>query len=135
MKVPRPDPRPSRSPLAHPEVLTVAAASNPCQAAMDVAVYARHVTPRRADRSTAAPVSCGGVVVHPGDVLFGDADRVIVVASDAVIALTARALEIRRAEAEVLTRLRSRTPLRELTNLDEHWERRLRGEDSALQWA
>ena len=50
-----------------------------------------------------APVSCGGVVVHPGDLIIGDADGVTVVpfakldatlgAAEAILAKEARALE------------------------------------------
>ena len=46
-------------------------------------VYARFVTPRvgtnRRVGSTQVPVSCGGVVVHPGDWVLADDDGVVVV--------------------------------------------------------
>jgi len=105
---------------------------------LDVAVYARHVSPMagqtRAAGQTPGPVTCGGVPVRPGDVLFGDADGVVVVAPDDVPRIAARAAEIQRTEAEILARLRSGTALADLTNLDEHWERRLRGEESAFRF-
>jgi regulator of RNase E activity RraA len=72
--------------------------------------------------------------VRPGDVVFGDADGVVVVAPDDVPRLAARAAEIQRVEAEVLSRVRSGTSLRDLTNLDEHWDRRRRDEESALRF-
>lgn len=103
---------------------------------LDLAVYARHISPMagrtRSTTTARGTVWCGGVPVQEGDVLFGDADGVIVVSPEAVQALTARAAEIQRTEAAVLARLRAGTPLTELLNLDEHWSRRLRGEDSAL---
>jgi 4-hydroxy-4-methyl-2-oxoglutarate aldolase len=105
---------------------------------LDVAIYARHVSPMagltQATSGAIGHVSCGGVDIRPGDVVFGDADGVVVIALDDVPRLAARAAEIQRVEAEVLSRVRSGTPLRDLTNLDEHWDRRLRGEDSALRF-
>jgi regulator of RNase E activity RraA len=105
---------------------------------LGIAVYARHVSPMAGQSQSASgaagPVSCGGVPVRPGDVVFGDADGVVVVAPDDVPRLAARAAEIQRVEAEVLSRVRSGTSLRDLTNLDEHWDRRHRGEESALRF-
>src|SRR5215472_6219590 len=105
---------------------------------LGVAVYARHVSPmagtNRSPAEAVGDVSCGGVTVRPGDVLFGDADGVVVIAPDDAERLAARAAEIQRVEAQVLARLRAGTPLADLTNLDEHWELRLRGEESALRF-
>ena len=105
---------------------------------LGIAIYARHVSPMAGgNRSAAEPagqVSCGGVTVRPGDVLFGDADGVVVVAPGDVERLTARAAEIQRVEAQVLARLRSGTSLADLTNIAEHWDLRLRGEESALRF-
>jgi regulator of RNase E activity RraA len=103
-----------------------------------IAIYARHVSPMAGGNRTAAgpagEVGCGGVPVRPGDVLFGDADGVVVITPGDVERLSARAAEIQDAEAEVLARLRSGTPLADLTNLAEHWDLRLRGEESALRF-
>lgn len=47
-------------------------------------VYARGITPRGPHKSGPGeinvPISCGGVVVNPGDIVVGDADGVIVIA-------------------------------------------------------
>jgi 4-hydroxy-4-methyl-2-oxoglutarate aldolase len=103
-----------------------------------IAVYARHVTPMagssQSTTGAAGPVSCGGAVVRPGDVLFGDADGVVVIAPEDAAQTATRAAEIQRTEAEILSRVRAGTPLAELTNLGEHWERRRRGEESALRF-
>jgi 4-hydroxy-4-methyl-2-oxoglutarate aldolase len=46
-------------------------------------IYARAVTPRGVFKArageAAVPVTCGGVVVHPGDLVLGDGDGVVVV--------------------------------------------------------
>jgi RraA family protein len=50
---------------------------------MDFPVYARGITPRGPYKSGPGeinvPVACGGVVVHPGDIVAGDADGVLVI--------------------------------------------------------
>jgi 4-hydroxy-4-methyl-2-oxoglutarate aldolase len=106
--------------------------------ALGLAVYARHVVPvagpSRSTQGAAGEITCGGVTVRPGDVVFGDADGVVFMAPEDVERLAARAAEIQRLEAEVLARLLAGTPLRELTNFDEHRDLLRRGEESALRF-
>jgi len=49
-------------------------------------VFSRHVSPKGSTKhhagSVNVPVSCGGIVVEPGDVVVGDADGVAVVPAD-----------------------------------------------------
>ena len=49
-------------------------------------VFARGVTPRvgtnRRLGQTQVPVSCGGIVVHPGDMIFGDNNGVVAIPQD-----------------------------------------------------
>jgi RraA family protein len=50
---------------------------------MALPVYARGITPRGPYKSGPGeinvPIACGGVVVHPGDIVVGDADGVVVI--------------------------------------------------------
>lgn len=50
---------------------------------MDMAIYAAGVTPvepyQNGPGEINVPVTCGGVVVHPGDILVGDEDGVVVI--------------------------------------------------------
>ncbi len=73
---------------------------------MDFPVYARGITPRGPYKSGPGeinvPVACGGVVVHPGDIVVGDADGVLVIPRGGAEAVLGRA---RRKQAdEVATR-------------------------------
>lgn len=67
----------------------------------DVPVYARGLTPRGpwfdGPGEINAPISCGGVVVNPGDIIVGDEDGVIVIppAYAEQVALEARRIEER----------------------------------------
>ena len=49
---------------------------------MDIPIYAAGVTPagpyKDGPGEINVPVSCGGIVVHPGDILVGDADGIVV---------------------------------------------------------
>jgi len=57
-----------------------------CLQTLPLAVYAKGVTPRGPYKTGPGeinqPVSCGGQVVFPGDILIGDADGVIVIPQD-----------------------------------------------------
>lgn len=50
---------------------------------MDIPIYAAGVTPagpyKDGPGEINVPVSCGGVVVHPGDILVGDEDGIVVI--------------------------------------------------------
>jgi regulator of RNase E activity RraA len=51
------------------------------------------------------PVNCGGVLVHPGDLIFGDADGVVVIpqgmAEEVVHAATAKISSENKTRAEL----------------------------------
>lgn len=71
----------------------------------DFPVYARSVSPGTTVgrfRTVAAnvPVTCGGVEVHPGDLIVADLDGVVVVPQAHVDAVLEVALDIERREAE-----------------------------------
>jgi len=53
------------------------------------------------------PVVCGGVAVQPGDLIFGDADGIVVVPAEIAHRVVALATEKMSAEAAVRNRLRS----------------------------
>jgi 4-hydroxy-4-methyl-2-oxoglutarate aldolase len=100
-------------------------------------VYARHVHPRAggsaAVSSQQLPVRCGGVLVHPGDVVVGDADGVVVAAHGELERILPVAERIQAAEAAVLERMAAGESLFGHLNLDEHYDRVGRGEPSTLR--
>jgi 4-hydroxy-4-methyl-2-oxoglutarate aldolase len=101
-------------------------------------VYSRHVTPKAGTtiRPTAASqdVSCGGVPVHPGDVVIADHDGIVVLDPAAAVAQLTAAREVMAAEVRVLARLDQGAALGDLVNLAEHVERLARGEPSKLRF-
>lgn len=62
---------------------------------VDLPIYARGVTPigplHRGPGEINYPVSCGGIVVNPGDIIIGDTNGVVVVRQDFAEEILARA--------------------------------------------
>lgn len=76
---------------------------------MDFPVYARGINPRGPHKSGPGeinvPISCGGVVVQPGDIVVGDADGVLVIPrrdGDAVLARATKKLAQELATREAI---------------------------------
>jgi regulator of RNase E activity RraA len=79
----------------------------------DFPVFARGVTPlgplHRGPGEVNYPVSVGGIVVFPGDVVLGDANGVVVVPRDIAPDLLQRLLSQRAAESDYLAAVRRGT--------------------------
>jgi len=81
-------------------------------------VFARSVSPgttvgRFKTLSSQQPVRCGGILVHPGDLIVGDLDGVVVVPKKHVDAVLEMATEIEKREAEQARLIRETGSLRE----------------------
>jgi regulator of RNase E activity RraA len=59
-------------------------------------------------------INCGGVIVHPGDILFGDADGVVAIPKGAAREVIARALEKVKGENATREALQNGATLREV---------------------
>lgn len=84
----------------------------------DFQVFARSVSPgttlgRFKTVASNQPVTCGGILVHPGDLIVGDLDGVVVVPKDHVAAVLEMATEIEEREAEQARLIRQTGSLRE----------------------
>jgi 4-hydroxy-4-methyl-2-oxoglutarate aldolase len=102
-------------------------------------VFARGTIPRSG--STVArpplgePVTCGGVDVARGDIVFGDDDGVAIAPGERFEAALETAEAIGRSERVILERLRAGdATLHELTNWEQHVAALDRGEESALRF-
>ncbi|MFQ6038578.1 MAG: RraA family protein [Candidatus Aminicenantales bacterium] len=99
-------------------------------------VFARHITPMAGGASkifkTQTQVTCGGVQVSPGDILFGDDDGVVVISQEDITHIMDGAESIQATEAKVLKKIEHQTSLFLLTNFSEHYERITKGEESKL---
>jgi 4-hydroxy-4-methyl-2-oxoglutarate aldolase len=87
-------------------------------AEMGFPVFARGVTPdtpySKVHGSTGQPVVCGGLTVHPGDMVYADGDGVAVIRAEAHDATLERAIERIEMETQILQGLEAGKPLDEL---------------------
>jgi 4-hydroxy-4-methyl-2-oxoglutarate aldolase len=79
------------------------------------------------------PVRCGGLKVHPGDLVVGDGDGVVVASREELERILPAAERIQAAEAAVLEAMARGESLFQHLNLDEHDDRLGRGEESSLR--
>jgi 4-hydroxy-4-methyl-2-oxoglutarate aldolase len=104
--------------------------------AIGLPVFARGTTPRSGTTVSRAPrgttVTCGGVDVRPGDIVFGDDDGLLVATETRIAAALDAAEAIARAERAILAAQARGDGLHALTNHDDHVAALDRGEDSAL---
>jgi len=85
--------------------------------------------------STQVPVTCGGVVVCPGDIVFGDDDGIIVASKAEMEALLPKAEAIVDAEDRLLKGMKAGISLLDQLNFKEHYEQVEAGNaNSALQF-
>ena len=75
-----------------------------------------------------------GVMVSPGDIVFGDADGVLVGSPGTFQTCLESAANIAAVETRLLEGMKQGLPLTMMTNFDEHLELRRKGEPSALQF-
>ena len=98
--------------------------------------FARGTTPRSGTTVSraahGATVACGGVVVAPGDLVFGDDDGVLAAPPDRISAALETAEWIARSERAILAAQARGEALHGLTNHDEHVAALDRGAASAL---
>lgn len=104
--------------------------------ALGLPVFARGTCPAsgsvRDPGTVDEPVSFGGLVVHPGDLVCGDDDGLLVAPPDRLAEIVGTAEEIERTEAALVTAMREGHDLHGLTTLDEHVAALQRGEPSTL---
>mmetsp|Transcript_4276 Transcript_4276/g.9484 ORF Transcript_4276/g.9484 Transcript_4276/m.9484 type:complete len:268 (+) Transcript_4276:230-1033(+) len=86
------------------------------------------------DAIDSSSVRVGGVIVRPGDILFGDADGVLVGSPGTFQTCLKSAANIAAVETRLLEGMKQGVPLTMMTNFDEHLELRRKGELSALQF-
>ena len=105
---------------------------------LDFPVYSRSIIPVSGTTSrifeTQVPVECGGVTVHPGDIVFGDDDGIIIAAIAELTELLPVAEDIQRKEEYVLAQMEQGIGLLEMINFEQHWKRLKSGKDSKLKF-
>ncbi len=105
---------------------------------LPVPVYSRYIFPKSGTTErifeTQVPITCGGVSVHPGDILFGDEDGVIVASTGELEEWLPVAEEIKKREERVLTELSHGKSLLDMINFEEHHANISSGRESKLEF-
>jgi regulator of RNase E activity RraA len=103
---------------------------------LDLPVWARGATPIAAPARkvpvTQVPVTVGGVLINPGDLLLGDDDGVVVGTEEEFSAAVTAAEAIQTGEEALRGSIGSGTSLFAGMNFDDHVARLREGRDSAL---
>ena len=87
---------------------------------MGFPVYSRSICPRSGTNEkmfdTQQTIVCGGVVVNPGDIVFGDNDGIVVATEDEISDVIPLAEEIQKNEATLMKRMKSGESLLDMMN-------------------
>lgn len=104
----------------------------------ELPIYSRFVTPLAGTASKLGelqiPVTCGKVLVNPGDIILADSEGVIVVDPQRIEDLLKLAADIKDAEGNLIRRLDAGSTLSDGLNLQEHVDALTRGEPSSLKF-
>jgi RraA family protein len=99
-------------------------------------VYSRFVTPLAGTTTTLGelqiPITCGGVVVRPGDMILADDEGIVVIDPDRLAALLDAAANVKAGESRVIDKLDAGMPLSAALNLADHVDALQRNEPSTL---
>jgi regulator of RNase E activity RraA len=83
---------------------------------LGIPVYAAGITPagpyKDGPGEINTPISCGGIVIHPGDILVGDEDGVVAIAPTDAIELLEKSRSKSQAEQKIMEAIEN-----------EHWDR------------
>ena len=105
---------------------------------LSMPVYARWTCPRAGTTQmvakTQVPITCGGVEVRPGDVLFGDRDGIVAASLDELTRLLPVAEGIQQKEGVIFGRMKDGTGLVDMLNFEEHVAALTRGDASGLKF-
>lgn len=105
---------------------------------LDLPVYACGTNPQAGTvgklGESQVTVSCAGVLVRPGDIVFGDDDGVLVADAATVLAALPQAEAICAREAKIIARLQAGEGLAEMANAGEHLDCVRAGKASTLRF-
>jgi len=80
------------------------------------------------------PILCGGVMVNPGDIVFGDSDGVLVGSLESFTTCLHEAENIVAVEQQLIRGMKMGVSLHKMTNFEEHVQRRKEGKESKIEF-
>ncbi|MBX9666807.1 MAG: RraA family protein [Candidatus Obscuribacterales bacterium] len=107
--------------------------------AIGIPAYARMLNPMAGNCKrifeTQVEITCGGVTVRPGDIIFGDDDGIIVVEEEVLRDIIPQALQLQELEGLALKSMNEGKSLFSLVNADEHIRAISEGRESKLAFS
>lgn len=105
---------------------------------LQLPVYARFISPLSGTTSrifdTQIPITCGGVTVNPGDIVFGDDDGVLIVSLEELSKALPIAQEIQNKEEIIYKRMDQGESLLDMLNFEEHYAKVRGGQKTSLKF-
>ncbi len=105
---------------------------------LNIPYYARSTYPVSGTTSkifeTQIPITCGGVTVHPGDIIFGDDDGIVVGTADELSEAIPIAEDVQKKEERLLAGMEEGVSLLDMLNFEEHCAKVRAGEESKLEF-
>lgn len=105
---------------------------------IDLPVYARAVHPVAGTiqniGAIGGPVSCGSIVVNPGDIVLGDADGIVCGTEAELEPLVEGASELKANEEKAFAAFDKGTSLFDMLNFEDHYAARAAGKQSDLKY-
>ncbi len=105
---------------------------------LQLPVYARSISPLSGTTSrvfdTQIPITCGGVTVNPGDIVFGDEDGILVASLEELSEALPIAQEIQSKEEVIYKRMDKGESLLDMLNFDEHYTKVCGGQKTSLKF-
>ena len=106
--------------------------------ALDFPCYARSVSCVAGTTSrifeTQVPITCGGVSVHPGDIVFGDDDGLVIASASEISEILSTAEQIQQKETRLLAEMNQGRSLFQMINFEDHYAKIRAGEESKLEF-
>lgn len=81
-----------------------------------------------------APVLCGGVMVAPGDIVFGDGDGVLVGSAETFATCLETAENVVSLEQQLMKGMKMGVGLHAMTNFEKHMKKRREGKESTIEF-
>lgn len=104
----------------------------------ELPIYSRFITPMAGTTTELGElqvrVTCGGVPVHPGDLILADDEGIVVLDPERAETLLTAATAIKQAEARVIAKLDAGATLSDCLGISAHTEALRKGEHSALEF-
>ena len=100
--------------------------------------YTKGVTPKAGTKekigNIQTPTQVCGIMIHPGDIVFGDSNGVVVLNEKEYETTISIAEKIKLAEEKVLEKINKGISLLECINFDEHYKNICENKKSSLKW-